>query len=160
MILLIAATNASVLAQSTPVLRMQTVGTVVRRDVDIPGARAEYVRNSVTRLLQNYLQADVANTRKFEMRVNSMRATLEFRTADNKLRIEGPEALSRDIANLVTTFAMHRPEDSIRILPLRDNGQNSLSKFSLLSAPRGDNSVQLASAQQDVTPPPPPKPIA
>ncbi len=160
MILLIAATNASVLAQSTPVFRMQTVGTVVRRDVDIPGARAEYVRNSVTRLLQNYLQADVANTRKFEMRVNSMRATLEFRTADNKLRIEGPEALSRDIANLVTTFAMHRPEDSIRILPLRDNGQNSLSKFSLLSAPRGDNSVQLASAQQDVTPPPPPKPIA
>lgn len=159
-LILIATINANVLAQATPVLRMQTVGAAVRRDVDIPASRAEYVRETFTRLFQNYLRADTANAQKFEMRMDCGRATLEFRTAENKLRIEGPEALSRDIANLVTTFAMHRPEEALRILPLRDNGQDSLSKFSLLSARRGNNSVQFVSAQQDVTPPSSPQPPA
>ena len=120
-LILIATINASVLAQATPALRTPTVGTAVRRDVDIPASRAEYVKESITRLFQNYLRADVANIQKWEMRMDCGRATLEFRMAENKLRIEGPEALSRDIANLVTTFALHRPEEALRILPLRDN---------------------------------------
>ena len=159
-LILIATINASVLAQATPALRTPTVGTAVRRDVDIPASRAEYVKESITRLFQNYLRADVANAQKWEMRMDCGRATLEFRTGENKLRIEGPEAFSRDIANLVTTFAMHRPEEALRILPLRDNGQDSLSKFFLATVPMVNNSVQFASAQQDVTPPSSPKPLA
>jgi len=158
--LLVVVMNASVLAQMTPVPRTPTVGAVVRRDVDIPASRTEYVKDSITRLFQNYIRADIANARKFEMWINSGRATLEFRTAENKLRIEGSEALSRDIANLVTTFAMHRPEEAIRLLPLHENGQDSLSKFSLVPALMRINSVQFASAQQVVPPQESPKPLA
>ena len=159
-ILLVVAMNASVLAQTTLVPRTPAVGTVVRRDVDIPASRTEYVKDSFTRLFQNYLRADVANARKFELWINNGRATLEFRTVENKLRIEGTEALSRDIANLVTTFAIHRPEEAIRLLPLRENGQDSLSKFSLVPAPLRINSVQFASAQLVVPPQESPNPLA
>ena len=144
--------------QSTPAqtAQSQSLYMVIRRDVDILPSRTAYVKDSLTRLFKNYVRVDTANASKLELQLNSGRATLEFRTAENRLRIEGPEALANDIANLVTTFVMLRPEEAIRILPLHDNGQASLSKFSHLAASTGTNPMRLASAQQEVASTPTP----
>ena len=140
-------------AQSTPVqtAQSQSLYMVIRRDVDILPSRMAYVKDSLKRLFQNYVRVDPVNASKLELQLNSGRATFEFRTAENRLRIEGPEALANDIANLVTTIAMLRPEEAIRILPLHDNGQASLSKFSHSAASTGKNPMRLASSQQEVT---------
>jgi len=148
--LLLVAVVPGVLAQSL-VQSKQSLGSTIRRDVGIPPSRADYVKDSMTRLFQKYVRVDPANASKFELLLNSGRATFEFRSTENQLRIEGPEALANDISNLVTTFAMLRPEEAVRILPLHDNGQASLSKFSFLSSSKARNPMRLASAQQDVT---------
>ena len=145
-------------AQSTPLqaTQSQSLYVVIRRDVDILPSRMSYVKESLTQLFKNYVRVDPANTSRLELQLNSGRATLEFRTAENRLRIEGPEALANDIANLVSTFTMLRPEEAIRILPLHDNGQASLSKFSHMAPSTGKNPMRLASAQQELTPTLPP----
>ncbi len=132
----------------------QSLYMVIRRDVDVPPSRAAYIHESLTSLFQKYLRVDPANASKHELQLNSGRATFEFRASENRLRIEGPEALANDIANLVTTFATLRPEEAIRILPLHDNGQASLTKFSSLAASTKNSPMRFASMQQEVTPAP------
>ena len=141
-------------AQTPTAPASQSLYMVIRRDVDVPPSRAAYVHESLTSLFQKYVRVDPANASKHELQLNSGRATFEYRAAENRLRIEGPEALANDIANLVTTFAMLRPEEAIRILPLHDNGQASLTKFSSPTASTKNNPMRFASMQQEVTPAP------
>ncbi len=141
-------------AQTPTAPASQSLYMVIRRDVNVPPSRAAYVKDSLTSLFQKYVRVDPVNADKLELLLNSGRATIEFLAAENRLRIEGPEALASDIANLVTTFTMLRPEEAIRILPLHDNGRASLSKFSSLTASTKNNPMRFASMQQEVTPPP------
>ena len=121
----------------------------IRRDVQVPSARATYIRDSLANLFQRYIRLDPANPSKLELQLSSGRATFEFRSAENLLRIEGPAALTDDIANLVTTFVGLRPEEGVRVVPLHDNGQSSLTKFTFAKAKR-DNPMRLASTQQEL----------
>ena len=127
-----------------------TSQVVIRRDVEIPPARMAYVNDSIAKLFQKYIRGTPVNPNMLEMEFKAGLISLEFRTAENKVRLVGPEALSNDIASLVSTFAGHRPEESLRILPLHDNGQASLSKFSLIAGATSSNPMRLASSQQDV----------
>ncbi len=141
-------------AQTPTAPASQSLYMVIRRDVDVSASRAAYVHESLTSLFQKYVRVDPSNASKHELQLNSGRATFEFRPAENRLRIEGPEALANDIANLVTTFAMLRPEEAIRILPLHDNGQASLTRFSSPTASTKSSPMRFASMQQAVTPAP------
>ena len=127
---------------------------VIRRDVDIPPARMAYVNETVTKLFQKYIRGVPVNPNSLEMEFKSGLISIEFRVAENKIRLVGPETLANDIATLANAFAQHRPEEAVRILPLHDNGQASLSKFSLLSGSLSSNPMRLASSQQELVPPP------
>ena len=125
----------------------------IRRDVPVPSARATYVRDSLINLFQRYSRVDAANSSKFELQLHSGKATFEFRTFDNAIRIEGPPALADDIANLVATFVRLKPEEGVRVVPLHDNGQSSLAKFSVAQLATANNPMRLASMQQELGPP-------
>lgn len=140
-----------VLAQTPSAPTTQSIITMVRREVDIPPARMAYVQESLTRLFQNHTKADASPTNKLDLVLKSGRVSIEFRTNDNRLQIEGPPAVTQDIANLTTVFAQHRSEESVRVLPLRDNGRASLSKFTLPNSTTKPQ-LRLAATQQEPFP--------
>ncbi len=124
----------------------------LRREVRVPSARAVSIRDSLTSLFQHYLKVDPANAGRFVLQLRSGQATFEFLPAESLLRIEGSAALTADIATLVSTFVAMRPEEAIRVVPLHDNGQISLLRFSSVPG-KLDNPMRLVSAQQEPAPP-------
>ena len=137
-------------AQTIPVQSSQAPFKAVRRDVDMPASRVPYVKDSLTRLFQKYVRIDPANASKIELQLSAGRADFEFLDAENRLRIVGPEPLANDLATLVATLAKLRADEAVRILPLHDNGQASLTKFSLAAVPLQKNPMRLAAMQQAV----------
>ena len=150
-ILLFLACNSVVDAQlrTFPTLRLNNGS--IRKTIELHQSRSAYVKDSLSRLFQNYLRVDPANANQLEIQLNTGRVVFEFGIPENTLQIEGPESLVNDFATLANALAIRRPDETVRIVPLGDNGQASLSKFSLL-LPAGVNRMRLASAQQDATP--------
>ena len=59
------------------------------------------MRDSLARLFQRYIRVDPSNASKLELQLNSGKTLLEFRGDEGQLHLEGPEALTNDLANLV-----------------------------------------------------------
>ena len=147
-------------SQTIPVHSNQAALKIVQRDVDLPASRVLYVKESLTRLFQKYVRMDPANASKIQLQLSAGLANFEFLDAENRLRIEGPEPLAIDLAALVATLAKLRTDEAVRILPLHDNGQASLTKFSLAAQPTQKNPMRLAALQQTVPQEVPPNPAS
>ncbi len=110
------------------------------------------MRDSLARLFQRYIRVDPSNASKLELQLNSAKTLLEFRGDEGQLHLEGPEALTNDLANLVATLAALRPDEAVRVVPLHDRGQSSLIKFSEAQPVGRSNPMRLASMQQAIPP--------
>ena len=137
-------------AQSMRAPSTQAAMMAIRRDIDIPPSRYLYVKESLTRLFQKYGRMDPAIANKIELQLSAGRANIEFLDAENKMQIEAPEPLANDLATLLKTLGKLGRDEAVRILPLHDNGQASLAKFSLAAVPSPKNPMRLASMQQEV----------
>lgn len=125
---------------------------IVRRDIPVPSSRTAYVFDSFVRLLQNYAKVDPANRVRLELQFPAGRATVELLNPAALMRVEGSVGLSADLAALISTYAAQIPDESVRVLPLSDNGQASLVQFRLSSGNVGDKSglpAKLVSTAQD-----------
>ncbi len=128
----------------------QAARSAVRREVDIPPSRFLYVKDSLPRLFQKYVRMDPTSASKIELQLVAGRATIEFLDAENRMQVDGPEPLANDLATLMKTLGKLRSDEAVRILPLHDNGQASLAKFSLATVPSPKNPMRLAAMQQEL----------
>jgi type II secretion system protein D len=125
------------------------------------------VQASLTRLFQGRIAANSANPNRIELRLNTGVVVVDFVPTQQRMVVQGPAALTNDVANIVAALALPSNDKLIRILPLNDNGQASLTKSAFTPSPAsapsangkfsvpsflGLRRTQFASAQQDEAP--------
>ncbi len=145
-------------AQSQPSLES------ARRDVSVSASQMGLLQASLIRLFQGRIAADPANPNRIELRLNTGVVVVDFVAAQQRMVVQGPAALTDDVANIVAALALPSNDKFVRIVPLNDNGQVSLTRSAIMPAPvvaqsaigkfnvpsfLGLRRVQFASAQQE-----------
>ncbi len=159
---LMQAIQSAALAQSAP------GNSLSRRDVSVPEAQMGLMKESLTRLFQGRVVTDPANPNRMDFRLNAGQTAVDFVPSQQLTVVRGPGPLVNDIANIITALALPSNDQWVRILPLNDNGQASLTKSVILPQPAAAQSggggsfivpsylglrrMQLASSPQDAAP--------
>ena len=138
-----------------------------RRDVSVSASQMGLLQASLARLFQGRMAADPTNPNRIELRLNTGVVALDSIPAQQRVVVQGPAALTHDVANIVAALALPSNDKFVRIVPLNDNGQVSLTKSAIMPAPvvaqsangkfnvpsfLGLRRMQFASAQQDEAP--------
>lgn len=159
--LLIQLAISPAIAQNPPSIK------AARRDFNVSASQMGSLQTSLARLFQGRIAADPANPNRMELRLNTGRVVVDFVPAQQRMVIQGPAALTNDVGNIVAALALPADDKSVRILPLNDNGQASLSKSGFMPGPAVDQPAnskfsapsflglrrtQFASAPQDEKP--------
>lgn len=145
---------------------------LVRREVSVTTSQMGSLQSSLKRLFQGRIASDGANSNRLILRLNTGPVVVDFVPGQQRLVIQGPASLTNDVTTIVAALALPANDKLIRIVPLNENGQVSLtksafmppavvqqgnSKFSIPSF-LGLRRTQFASAQQDENPPKPDSP--
>ncbi len=102
-----------------------------RREVPLAASNMSYVQAALQQLFQGRVYADASNGSRLLLQLHAGSVSVEFLHAEQKLRLEGGQALTHDLATLITAVSKQSPDSTVRILPLNDQGQDSLSSFQL-----------------------------
>ena len=143
-----------------------------RRDVSLPASQMGPMQATLVQLFQGRVTADSTQPNRIAIQLNTGTVAVNFVPAQQRIVIQGPAGLATDVANIVAALALPTNDKLVRIVPLNENGQVSLtqsafmppvavqsanSKFSVPSF-LGLRRTQFASAQQDEPPTNPTKP--
>ncbi len=103
-----------------------------RRELSVSAAQMGPLQATLMHLFQGRVAADSAKPNQIELRLNTGVVVVDFAPAQQRLAIQGPAALSNDIANIIAALALPSSEKLVRIVPLNDNGQVSLTKSAFM----------------------------
>ncbi len=105
---------------------------ITRSDVSVPAASMNPVQQLLARLFQGRTNVDASTPGRLELRLNTGRVLVDFVPLQQRIVVQGPALLTTDVANIVAALALPTSERIVRILPLNDNGQNSLTKSAVM----------------------------
>ncbi len=107
-----------------------------RREVVIAGHQMEKIRAQLLGVFRDHASFDPANAARMEIQTNSGLATVEFRSGEGRLLVDGNARATVEIARLVAILSQPAGGTALRALPLSNNGQASLEQSSLLGGKR------------------------
>lgn len=119
-----------------------------RRDVSVSQAQMAPLQAALTHLFQGRIAANAANPNRIELRLNTGNVIVDFVPSQQRMVVQGPAALADDIANIVAALALPSNEKLVRIVPLNNNGQVSLTNSALMPpvvAPTANNKFSVPS---------------
>lgn len=105
-----------------------------RREIGLSVSQMGVVHAALTRMFQARIAVDPATPNRLELTLNTGRVAVDFDTAQQKTIIQGPALLTTDVASIVGALALQSNDKLVRVLPLNDNGQLSISKSTLLNS--------------------------
>ncbi|MDX1927129.1 MAG: secretin N-terminal domain-containing protein, partial [Pirellulaceae bacterium] len=121
----------------------------VRRDVSVSASQMGPLQATLMQLFQGRVAADATRPNRIELRLNTGLVVVDFVPAQQRLVIQGPPGLANDIANILSALALPTNDKLVRILPLNDNGQLSLTKSAfmppLVAAPSTNSKFNVPS---------------
>ena len=148
-------------AQNSP-----SIGSA-RRDLGVSASQMGPLQATLAHLFQGRIAVDSAKPNRIELRLNTGLVVVDFVPAQQRMVVQGPAALTMDVANIVAALALPSNDKAVRIVPLNDNGQVSLTRSAFMPPPvvaptangkfnvpsfLGLRRTQFASAQQDENP--------
>lgn len=131
---IIAACLALLIQLASPIALGQSPQSdeLARRDVPVPAPLMIPMQQSLTGLFDGRTTADPTTPGRLELRLNTGRVVVDFLPAQQRIALQGPAPLTNDVANIVAALALPTNDRMVRIVPLNDNGQVSLSKSAFM----------------------------
>ncbi len=112
-----------------------------RRELSVSAAQMGPLQATIMHLFQGRVAANSANPNRIELRLNTGVVFVDFVPVQQRMVIQGPASLTIDITNILAALALPSSEKLVRIVPLNDNGQVSLTKSALMPPPAAAQST-------------------
>ena len=103
--------------------------SVVRKELSFPLEQLTNIEAAYRQLFQGRIHPHPAKLNSILLQIGNETVSIEFATAQNRLRVEGNQKLVSDVLRIGVAVSTRSPQSEVRILTLSDNGQESLGKL-------------------------------
>ncbi|MEO8270700.1 MAG: hypothetical protein ABI557_13335, partial [Aureliella sp.] len=107
-----------------------------RHEVAVANNQMEQIRAQLHGVLHSNARLDPAYPTRMEVQTDSGLVMVEFRPGEGRLLIDGSASATAEISRLISLLSQDNRTNSLRALPLNNNGQASLAQSSLFDRNR------------------------